>query len=72
MTCSGALGAAAERLSETTGATLEYVLVDVLGPGPGEAAGVVAADHVQRRGVDVGVGREDHGHQGGLLSLRVV
>ena len=48
-------------------------LVDMFSSGPGEAAGVVAAEHVKRRAVGVAdVGREDHGHQRFLLSLDVV
>ena len=68
----GTLSAAAEGLSEATGPTLEDVLVDVLGPGPGEGAGVVTANDMQRAGVHLGVAGEDHGHQGGLLSLRMM
>jgi len=42
----GTLGATAERLGEAAGATFKDVLVDVLSARPGEAAGVVAADHM--------------------------
>ena len=42
----GALRATAEGLGEAAGATFKDVLVDVLGARPGEAAGVVAADHM--------------------------
>ena len=48
-------------------------LIDVLGSGPGEAAGVVAADDVKRRVVAVGaVHRKDHRHQRLLLRRDVV
>ena len=42
----GTLCATAERLGEAAGATFKDVLVDVLSARPGEAAGVVAADHM--------------------------
>ena len=68
----GTLGATAERLCEAAGATLEYILVDVFCPGPGEAAGVVAGDDVEGGGVGLAARREDHRHQGRLLGFRVV
>ena len=67
-----ALGAAAQRLGQAAGAALENVLVDVLGPGPGEGAGVVAADDVKGAGVQLGVVWENHGHESGLLSFWVM
>ena len=68
----GALGAAAEGVGEAAGPALEDVLVDVLGPGPGEGAGVVAADDVKGAGVQLGVVWENHGHESGLLSFWVM
>ena len=58
------LRATAEGLSETTGATLKDILVDVLGACPGEAAGVVAADHMKGAGIGPSTWWKDHGHQG--------
>ena len=62
VTNTGALGAAAQRLSEAACSAFEDILVDVLRAGPCEAAGVVAADHVQRAGVGCRAWREDHRH----------
>ena len=72
VTCAGTLSTAAQGLGEATGRTLEDILVDVLRPGPGEAARVIAANHVQRRGVGVSVSWKYHRHQGRLLRLWVV
>ena len=68
----GALCAAAERVRQAARATLENVLVDVFRAGPGEAAGVVAADDVERGAVGRAARGKDHGHQGLLLGLQVV
>lgn len=62
VTNTGALSAAAQRLSEAACSAFEDILVDVLRPGPREAASVVAADHVQRAGVGCRAWREDHRH----------
>ena len=64
VTGAGTLSAAAQGLCEAAGPTLEDVLVDVLRPGPGEAARVIAANHVEWRGVGICVSREYHRHQG--------
>jgi hypothetical protein len=42
----GTLRATAERLGQAAGLAFKDVLVDVLSARPGEAAGVVAADHM--------------------------
>ena len=42
----GTLCATAERLCQSAGPAFKNVLVDVLCASPGEAAGVVAADHM--------------------------
>ena len=72
VTNTGALSAAAQRLSEAACSAFEDILVDVLRPGPREAASVVAADHVQRRVVDGRVFRENARHQRLALRLLVV
>lgn len=56
----GALRTTAQGAGQAAGSALEYVLVDVLGPRPGEAAGVVAAQHVKGGVVRVGALGEDH------------
>ena len=56
----GTLGAATQGLGQAARATLEYVLVDMLGSCPREAARVIAADHVEWGGIDIRVGGEDH------------
>ena len=59
---SGTLCATAKRLCEAACATLKDVLVDVLSACPGEATGVIAADHMKGTGVGSSTGWEDHGH----------
>lgn len=60
MAHASAFGAAAQRSGESAGATLENVLMNVLGAGPSEAASVVAASDEKRRQIGIGVGRKNH------------
>lgn len=61
MTNLGALCAAAQRARQAARAALEDVLIDVFLARPGEAAGVVAAQHEERGRVSGRVAREDGG-----------
>ena len=66
------LRATAEGFSETAGATLKDILVDVLGARPGEAAGIIAAYDMKGTGVRPSTWWKDHGHQGRALGVSMV
>ena len=72
VTNTGALSAAAQRLSEAACSAFEDILVDVLRAGPREAAGVVAADDVEGRAVGRRPHGKDHRHQRLPLRRQVV
>lgn len=72
VTDTGTLGTAAQGLGQPTGAALKDILVDMLSTSPGEGACVITTDDTQGGGVSMGCGWEDHGHQGGLLCLRMM
>ena len=62
------LRATAEGFSETAGATLKDILVDVLGARPGEAAGIITRQNMQRRRIQVRSRGKQHRHKGLLLN----